>query len=241
MQKRNPRNAKERFYADVMDAIQESGYPYMLGGTYALWALTGINRETKDLDIFCKAGDYPRILHLLQENGFTIEVTDERWLAKILKGKQFIDLIFGAKTGIPQVDETWFTHALETTVFSRTVSVLAPEEFIVSKAFRFERDKYDGADIHHVIVKHGAQLDWKLLLARLDQYWEVLLAHLMLFRFAYPADRDLVPRWLMEDLLSRVTHQLDLPASKDKVCRGNVLSWRQYTYPIEHWGYNEIK
>ena len=33
-------------------------------------------------------------------------------------------------------------------------------------------------------------MDWDRLLRRFDRYWEVLLSHLMMFRFAYPAERD---------------------------------------------------
>ena len=41
------------------------------------------------------------------------------------------------------------------------------------------------------------------MLRRFDRYWEVLLGHLMMFRFAYPCERDAVPDWVMAELLSR--------------------------------------
>ena len=34
----------------------------------------------------------------------------------------------------------------------------------------------------------------------MEPHWEVLLTHLLNFRFVYPTERDLVPRWLMEEL-----------------------------------------
>src|ERR671917_1853 len=69
----------EVFYAEALRELNALGLPFMLAGTYALSAYTGITRPTKDLDIFCKAGDYPRILSHFKELGYPIEVEDERW------------------------------------------------------------------------------------------------------------------------------------------------------------------
>ena len=52
----------EDFYRESLGLLAESGIPFMLSGTYAVSAYTGIVRPTKDLDVFCKAGDYPSIL-----------------------------------------------------------------------------------------------------------------------------------------------------------------------------------
>ena len=52
----------EAFYAEALRELNQLGLPFLLAGTYALSAYTGITRPTKDLDIFCKAGDYTRVL-----------------------------------------------------------------------------------------------------------------------------------------------------------------------------------
>jgi len=52
----------ESFYAEAIRELVASGIPFLLAGTYAVCAYTEISRQTKDLDVFCKAGDYPRIL-----------------------------------------------------------------------------------------------------------------------------------------------------------------------------------
>ena len=71
---------------------------------------------------------------------------------------------------------------------------------IWSKAFIQLRHRYDGADIAHLILKQHAQIDWRRLLGYVDLHWEVLLVHLLNFRWAYPSERDCVPRWLMGTL-----------------------------------------
>ena len=38
----------------------------------------------------------------------------------------------------------------------------------------------------------------------MEVHWEVLLMHLLNFRWIYPTERDNVPRWLMDELLERL-------------------------------------
>ena len=50
--------------------------PFLLSGTYAVAAYTGISRPTKDLDVFCKAGDFPKVLAYFQAHGYRTDVFD---------------------------------------------------------------------------------------------------------------------------------------------------------------------
>ena len=72
--------------------------------------------------------------------------------------------------------------------------VIAPTELIWSKAFVQLRHRYDGGDIVHLILKQHDRIDWRRLLGYMDLHWEVLLVHLLNFRWAYPSERDHVPR-----------------------------------------------
>src|SRR5579872_1397613 len=94
---KNPES--QTFYAEAIRELTASGIPFLLAGTFALSAYTGVSRETKDLDIFCKPGDYPRILAHFKELGCAIAVEDDRWLGKVFKGKHFFDVIFGSANG----------------------------------------------------------------------------------------------------------------------------------------------
>ena len=77
----------DQFYRDSLRLLAGSGIPFLVAGTFAVNCYTGINRATKDLDIFCKAGDFPRILLHFKEQGFETEIEDERWLAKVRRGR----------------------------------------------------------------------------------------------------------------------------------------------------------
>ena len=99
-----------------------------------------------------------------------------------------------------------------------------------------ERERFDGADVNHLLRAVGPKLSWDRLLSRFDRYWEVLLAQLMLFRFAYPSDRDIVPDWVMTDLLSRTVETLKTGAGRSG-CAGGYLSRVNYRLDIDRWGY----
>ena len=71
------------FYVESLKLLLESGIPFLLSGTYALACFTGITRPTKDLDVFCKPSDAPRILGFFKSRGFEIEMEDERWIGKV--------------------------------------------------------------------------------------------------------------------------------------------------------------
>src|SRR5690606_23415802 len=87
-------NGAEPHYARALDELNRSGIPYMIGGSFALREYAGIFRDTKDMDIFCREQDCPRILKTLAAVGFDTELTDPLWLAKALHGDHLIDVIF---------------------------------------------------------------------------------------------------------------------------------------------------
>jgi hypothetical protein len=230
----------QSFYAESLRLLAESGVPFLLSGTYAVSAYTGIVRPTKDLDVFCKAGDYPRILAYFQERGYEIGVEDERWIGKVYSGKHFFDVIFNFSTADVPITDDWFDGAPTIEVYGSHVRITKPTELVWSKAFLQDRYRYDGADVVHVILKKSDEIDWKKLLGYMEAYWEVLLIHLLNFRFIYPTERHLVPRWLMEELMNRLQAHLTMPPPQVKICRGRLFSPRDYVTDITEWGFADV-
>jgi Nucleotidyl transferase of unknown function (DUF2204) len=230
----------EAFYREVLRELGRSGLPFLLAGTYAVCAYTGISRPTKDLDVFCRAGDCPRILGHFKELGYAVEVEDERWIAKVRKGDDFFDIIYASANGTMPVGEEWFTHARQVELFGTRVGIVSPTELIWSKAFIQLRHRYDGADIVHVILKQHAAIDWRRLLSYMELHWEVLLMHLLNFRWIYPTERDHVPRWLMDELLDRLRHQRELSPPQMKICRGRMFSRVDYEIAVKEWGFADV-
>jgi hypothetical protein len=230
----------EAFYADSLEKLKEAGFPFLVAGTYAVCAFAGINRPTKDLDVFCKAGDYPRILASFQHLGFDTEVEDERWIAKVRRGECFFDVIFNSTSAVVPVTEAWFEEDHRAKIHGVEVRLVPPTELVWSKCFVQNRERYDGADVAHLILKLHEQIDWKRLLAYMEPYWEVLLTHLLKFRFTYPSEREAVPRWLFRELLDRLNAHAELPVPQTKVCRGRLFSGTDYLIDVRDWGFADV-
>jgi hypothetical protein len=230
----------EAFYADSLVHLKKSGVPFMVAGTYAVSSYTGIRRPTKDLDVFCRAGDYPRILKYFQELGHRTVVLDERWIAKVKKGRETFDVIFNSRTAATPITDSWFAEKHTCQIYGTEVQLVSPTELVWSKVFVQNRERYDGADIAHVILKQHAHIDWRRLLGYMEQYWEVLLIHLLNFRFIYPTERACVPDWLFDELMQRLANQRDMPQSKTPVCRGRLFSPPDYLIDITDWGFADL-
>ena len=232
--------AAERFYHDVLELLIKAKIPFLIGGTYAVSAYTGINRPTKDLDMYTKPGDYPKVLDLCSSVKYIVEITDTRWLAKIAKGEFFIDVLFGTANETCRVDESWFKNPPKIELFGLPVKLVPVEELIWIKSFMQDRRRSEGPDVNHLMLKRGTSLNWKHLLMRMDPFWELLFSHILEFRFIYPSEREIVPKWVMENLLERVGHELALPLPKEKICRGTLLSRVDYEVDVKDWGFKTV-
>lgn len=232
------RQESSAFYKEALQLLNSSGIDYLLGGGFAMYHYTGIYRDTKDLDIFCKPNDHTKILKYFADHGYTVQLTDVRWLAKLFKGDYFIDIIFDTVNNICTVDDTWFQHAVHAEFVGEPVRYIAAEELIWCKSYVVNRERYDGADINHVILKYGEKLDWKRVLMRLDKHWHLLLSNLILFQFVYPYDyQQIIPKWLFDELMRRCNEQYELPAAVIRVCRGPIIDNTQYEVDIKQWDY----
>src|SRR5687767_15007224 len=137
--------------AHAIQQLTDAGVPFVVGGAYAYACYTGIYRDTKDLDLFLRKGDAVGALEVLARNGWRTERTDEVWLYKAFKGEWFVDLIFSSGNGVATVDDEWFVYARGGKTFGLPVLLVPPEEMIWSKAFVLERERYDGADVIHLL------------------------------------------------------------------------------------------
>jgi hypothetical protein len=229
------------FYRRALNLLIDNDLPFLVGGAYAFARYTGIERHTKDFDIFIRRSDWTRSAKILREAGYETDLTFPHWLGKAFSGDDFIDLIFSAGNGVASVDEVWFKNAVSCQVLDIEVKLIPAEEMIWSKGLIMERERYDGADIAHLIHAVGDTLDWRRLLDRYGRYWRALYAHLILYGFIYPSERSKVPRWVMEELGKRLSDEVRSPDSKEKTCYGTILSRQQYLVDIDRWGYRDAR
>jgi hypothetical protein len=229
------------FYREAMEFLSRARLPFLVGGAFAFVHQAGIDRSTKDLDIFVRPSDVHLLLGVCAAAGYEADLVYSHWLAKIKSPTGFIDVIFSSGNGIATVDDEWFEHARDEQVLGLTMPVCPPEETIWSKAFVMERSRFDGADVAHLLLARADSLDWERLVRRFGANWRVLLAHLVLFGFIFPTERHRIPRAVVDGLLARLAEESAGPAPADKVCRGTLLSWHEYLIDLEYGGFRDAR
>ena len=213
--------------------------PYVVSGAFALQQHTGIWRNTKDLDLFLPPDAVPRALEHLNHKGFETEIRDPVWLAKAHRDGYFVDLITGMSNAVITVNQSWIDRGSPAVVLDVPTRVLAPEELIASKLFVNFRERFDGADVVHIIFASRGKLDWDRLRQLVGEHWEILLWELVLFHYVYPAKAYYVPREVWDDLLSRLRNELDRPHS-DLPFRGSLLDEKMFAIDVHEWGMENL-
>jgi hypothetical protein len=227
-------------YREVLLAMNEHGLPYAVAGAFALQKYTGIWRVTKDLDLFMKAEDVPAALQYLVEHGFRCETLDPVWLAKAHRGEYFVDLISGMSNAVIVVDDTWMERTQPATIAGVESRIISAEDLLASKLFVIRRERFDGADIAHIIYRTQGKFDWNRILQLAGEHWEIVLWALILFRYVYPAHTDYVPAALWQDLLSRYMHLVQHPDPKAPF-RGSLVDDNIFSIDMKDWGLEDVE
>ncbi len=226
-------------YRDVMQAMQQAGIPCAVGGAFAFHHHTGIWRTTKDLDLILPASAAAAGLAQLAAAGFETYVKDPVWLAKAIRGDYFVDLITGVGNASLQVDESWIERAVSDELLGVPCRILAAEELLASKLFVARRERFDGADVVHLVRACGDRLDWDRILQLLDTHWELLLWALTLFAYVYPGRTDLVPRYLWSGLTSRFLDRVSHP-HPETASRGTLVDPLMFAIDVKEWGERDL-
>jgi hypothetical protein len=230
----------QRTCALAIRALSRAQAPVLIGGAFAFTHYTGIVRDTKDLDLFVQETDLPQVRAALEAEGFTTSIPFPHWLAKAQLDSLSIDIIFASGNGLGRVDADWFQYARDATLYGEPVRVAPPEEMLCSKAFVMERERYDGADVAHLLGAQGLTLDWPRIIQRLGPHMPILFSHVVLFHYIYSDGADRLPPGLMDSLYER-TRRLLADCPPDLVCRGTLLSRQQYLPDTTMRGYADAR
>jgi hypothetical protein len=228
-----------KLYRDVLLAMNDHKIPYAVAGAFALQKYTGIWRMTKDLDLFVKASDVPAALEHLGNQGFRCETLDPVWLSKAHRGEYFVDLISGMSNATIVVDDSWLQAAQPAVIAGVQSQIISAEDLIASKLFVLRRERFDGADIAHIIYRTKGQLKWERVMDVACEHWEIVLFALVLFRYVYPAHTDYVPAELWQDLLSRYMHLVQHP-DPNAPFRGSLVDENVFSIDMKNWGLENL-
>lgn len=227
-------------YREALRALNASGIPYVVSGLYAIYEYTGIYRKTKDLDLFVEPTDIVRTARVLKDAGFRLHLEQSHWIAKALRDGKQVDLIYGMGNGLSFIDSAWHRHARKGILAGEPVYVAPPEDLLWHRLFVSERHRSDVADIQHLILCRGQELDWKRLLGRVQEHWRLLLAQVHLFDFVYPGHRANIPGWLRQDLYARAMAAID-EVGDSEVCQGTLISRFSYNIDVNEWGFRDLR
>jgi hypothetical protein len=230
---------QESLYREVLEVLEARKIPYAVAGAFALRQHTGICRDTKDLDLFLRAEDVASALAQLYQHGFECEICDPVWLAKAHRDEFFVDLITGMSNAVITVDISWIQLSHRATIVGIPTRVLAPEELLASKLFVTRRERFDGADIAHIVYGTKGKLDWNRILRRAGEHWEILLWALVLFHYVYPTHSDYVPRWLWLELTGRFLNELQHP-DPQVTFRGSLVDDNMFSIDLTEWGLENL-
>ncbi|MBA3672229.1 MAG: nucleotidyltransferase [Gemmatimonadaceae bacterium] len=228
------------FYRRTLHVLSDGGVPFLVGGSHAFLEYTGIVRETKDFDLFLRRGDMPRAREALEAAGYRTELTFPHWLGKAWQHDDFVDLVFASGNSICVVDDAWFEHAVETQVLGMPVKIVPCEELLWQKSFVMERERYDGADIMHILRAYGSRLDWARLMERFGDNWPLLYSYLLMFSFVYPSEMAALPADVLDELARRHAGHRASDVG-DRVCRGTLVSRQQYLTDIGQYGFADAR
>ena len=141
--------------------------------------------------------------------------------------------------GVIRVDYSWIRRASRSQVFGLSVRVLAPEELIASKIFVTRRERFDGADICHVIYGTRGNLDWPRLMSLAGEHWQMLLWALVLYQYIYPAHTGYVPRQIWDELMERFKVELKHP-NYGVDFRGSLIDENMFAIDVTEWSKRNI-
>ena len=228
------------FYRRTLHVLSDAAVPFLVGGSHAFLEYTGIVRNTKDFDLFLRKADVERAMEALRDAGYRTELTFPHWLGKAWQADDFVDLVFSSGNGVCAVDDGWFDHAVETQVLGMPVKIVPCEELLWQKTFVMERERFDGADVMHVLRARAESLAWQRLSERFGDNWPLLYTYLVMFTFVYPGEAARLPANVLDDFAQRFA-ALRSSGAADRVCRGTLVSRAQYLIDIGQFGFSDAR
>lgn len=228
-------------FTDWLELLRAADVPFAVGGAYAVYAFTGAWRDTKDLDVFLAPRHVKSALDALKAAGYETEVRDRYWLAKAHRPPYLLDLLFAVRHSTSlKVEEQWFATCRPAELLGVRTCLLSPEELIATKVYLGARDRFDGADIVHLIRATHGRIDWERVIELLKGDEEIVLWHLLLFQYVYPGHVDELPIDLMRRIFDKMQAQGRAPVETRRF-RGMLIDPISFAVDVAQWGYEDTR
>ncbi len=142
---------------DVAAALRDGDVPYLLAGSFAVWARGGPAHDT-DLDFAVKPEDVERAVEVLEAVGMQEKPTPEAWLRKVCDGDVQVDVIFDP-AGLDIEDDT-MARGDDIEVGGMTFRVMSVDDVMTTKLFAFTEHYLDYESTLERARMVREQIDW---------------------------------------------------------------------------------
>ena len=156
----DPGRDTNAFYRRTLHVLSDARVPFLVGGSHALLNYTGIVRETKDFDLFLRRADLDAALDALREAGYTPRSRSRIGSQRRSKGTTSSTSCSAPAMACAGSTTSGFSSRIEADVLGMPVKIAPVEELLWQKAFVMERERYDGADVAHILrsLRRNARL-----------------------------------------------------------------------------------
>lgn len=152
---------------DVAAVLRNAEVPYLLAGSFAVWARGGPAHDT-DLDFAIKPADVDRAVDALEAAGMERKPTPEEWLRKVCDGDVQVDLIYNP-AGL-EIDDEVLERGDDIEVNGMTFRVMAIDDVMTTKLFAFKEHYLDYESTLEMARMVREQIDWDELRRRCEGY-----------------------------------------------------------------------
>jgi Uncharacterised nucleotidyltransferase len=142
----------------VAAALKQSGIPFALGGSFAVYAHGGHSSD-HDVDFLIREQDKERALEELAAVGFEVAEPPEDWLVKVYDEDRMVDLIFRPVES-PVTDETLADTEM-LSVEAITMPVASATQLMIHKLLSYTQHHCDFATGLPVARSLREQIDWE--------------------------------------------------------------------------------
>jgi Nucleotidyl transferase of unknown function (DUF2204) len=148
-------------------ALRDAEVPYLLAGSFAVWARGGPAHET-DLDFAVKQEDADRAVDALLADGMDEKPTPEDWLRKVQDREVQVDVIFNP-AGLT-IDDDVLERGDDIEVGGMTFRVMAIDDVMTTKLYAFKEHYLDYESTLEMARMVREQIDWDELRRRCEGY-----------------------------------------------------------------------
>ncbi|MGA8026505.1 MAG: hypothetical protein WB992_05125 [Bryobacteraceae bacterium] len=220
-------------YKAVIAEANRRGLRFAVGGGLAAMAYAGQWRNTKDIDLYIPESERDRMIGVVTDTGledyFEKQPYDRNWIYRSYKNDTIVDLIWAMANRRSVVDTSWF-RGPQVEVDGERFGLLAPEEELWSKLYVLQRDRCDWPDALNLIYGVGLELDWRHLLARVENDAPLVAALVSIFAWLCPERAREFPSWIWKEL--RAGPPQSAPASDIAGRHARLLDSRPWFTPM---------